>query len=531
MENKKSTFDKTDWVVFVVFCAAAALVRLAGLSVNSLWFDEVLTAHDISGKTLHDCFSTIMGYESTPFLFFIIERAVVTACGHVTEWTLRLWPAIAGSLACGVYFLLFCKIGSRSQAILAALLLTLSSFYLGHAQNARSYSQLILFAVSAMYCTVLWLQNPQKKRYLMLLGLFVFLSVQTHFYAMSFFCALTFATLLYCRKNRKMLMLAGTIAASLAVSFALVLPTFLTELSYQSGGNKEYLTQKWLAGIPYTPVKTLLGSFLFKIHSLHDLAIAETLWAVAITGILLVAAFIFVSRMRKKQVAAEEVIMTVTMATAFAGHCFVASKMPTLHPTYTAHILVFLFGFIVLNLCRRTVVSVFIVGGLLVLNGIGIYKLYKPDLAYMDPWKSIGEQVHKSREEQNVQGPVLAEMMTAHTVAYYLPDTSPVYVPKDFFSPKISYRMFRMPLSGHFIYLPPGPYTFTDTIAADPVWDIVHRYPSCTIVTGNQLTPNEPVLDRLEHMCAALGCRCNIVRLYRTNQQQIVVATLIPFSH
>ncbi|HEX6711683.1 MAG TPA: glycosyltransferase family 39 protein, partial [Rubrobacter sp.] len=124
-------------------------LRFYGLSVQSLWADE-LASWDFSEKdTLSQVIQGVRGDIHPPLFFLIL---------HFTQWifgdserALRLPSAFAGWLCIPAIYALGKRLYSEREGLIAALLLAVLWAPIYYSQEARSYSILILFSVLTSY--------------------------------------------------------------------------------------------------------------------------------------------------------------------------------------------------------------------------------------------------------------------------------------------------------------------------------------------------------------------------------------------
>src|SRR5689334_14283881 len=124
-----------------------AVLRFGGLSVPSLWLDEILD-YDVATKLTHEpLWRWLTGFASEHGpLFFATELAGRFA--HAPELAARFAPALFGVLAIGIAAVL--KTGARDEGrgenLAFALLLSGSPLAIYYSREARPYALLILLA-------------------------------------------------------------------------------------------------------------------------------------------------------------------------------------------------------------------------------------------------------------------------------------------------------------------------------------------------------------------------------------------------
>ena len=149
----------TSWIIG---CSLLVVTRIAGITRQSLWYDEGYTLTLASSSTFHEFAHRFAGLTTSEHLqpLYYLLLFVWSRIAGVSDFALRA-PSALASIGSG---LLIYRIGTylphatRRFALAATLLYTVSSFSLFYAQEARPYalSQFIAFAVLAS-----WIRNKQ----------------------------------------------------------------------------------------------------------------------------------------------------------------------------------------------------------------------------------------------------------------------------------------------------------------------------------------------------------------------------------
>jgi mannosyltransferase len=142
-----------------VILAAAAILRLHGLSAASLWLDESLSWRQASQP-----FATMIrmtAQDEHPPLHNTILHLVILAFGD-SEAALRLPSALFGIAAVGATFWAGSLAGGRAVGFLAATLLCLSGFHIHFSQEARPYALYALTATLFAGATLRALQSDRR---------------------------------------------------------------------------------------------------------------------------------------------------------------------------------------------------------------------------------------------------------------------------------------------------------------------------------------------------------------------------------
>lgn len=161
--------------------ALAALLRLATLGRQSLWFDEAFTPvyvfHSSLGATLHALTQT----ENTPPLWYVLDWTVTRVLGNGAV-SLRLLSALAGIATVPVAWAIARRLGGRRAALVAAVLVAVNPLFVWYSQEARAYGLFVLTAALAMLCFLRALERPTAGR-LALFALSGSLALLSHYFA------------------------------------------------------------------------------------------------------------------------------------------------------------------------------------------------------------------------------------------------------------------------------------------------------------------------------------------------------------
>jgi len=146
--------------LLLAILAVAAVLRLAALDAQSLWLDELLSWQQASAPGVRDVIARLRG-DVHPPLFAILLHFVIGAFGD-SESALRLPSALAGIAAVYAIFRVGEQLWSVREGLLAAALLAVSWTPVQYAQEARSYSLLMLATLAAFGCALAWLRRLER---------------------------------------------------------------------------------------------------------------------------------------------------------------------------------------------------------------------------------------------------------------------------------------------------------------------------------------------------------------------------------
>jgi mannosyltransferase len=153
-----------------------AILRVPGLD-SGLWFDEIVTLIESVRLPVRTIVTAFPGYNNHP-LYSLLAHGTVSAFGE-QAWSLRL-PAFAfGVISIPLLYLCAVAVTTRTEALLATLLLVVSYHHVWFSQNARGYTALLCFTLAATWLLVRLIERP-RAGLAVAYGLFVALGFYTH---------------------------------------------------------------------------------------------------------------------------------------------------------------------------------------------------------------------------------------------------------------------------------------------------------------------------------------------------------------
>ncbi|WOF17122.1 phospholipid carrier-dependent glycosyltransferase [Methanoplanus sp. FWC-SCC4] len=170
--------NKYAWMlIFLTF--AGFVLRFYNLGFNSIWLDEGSTINFAQRSLSGIWEATIGGGEFNPPLFYYLEHFMLTF--GESEVTLRFLPALFGALCIPIMYFIGREAVDEKSGIIAAALMTFSSFQIFYSQDARAYTTVLFFFSVALIC-YLWALKNNNIKWWILFGLFSAISFWTHFY-------------------------------------------------------------------------------------------------------------------------------------------------------------------------------------------------------------------------------------------------------------------------------------------------------------------------------------------------------------
>lgn len=241
-----------DTGISIALTLLALLIRLLGLSLDSLWFDEVFSV-----RAARLSLSEIIKLTSDdvhPPLYYVLLHFWMKLFGE-TESAVRMLSVCFSALTVSVVYHLALKFFNRRAAIFAALFTALSPLQVFYAQETRMYAQLAFLAASSVYFFVDWLKAGARHSQVLYV-ITTALVLYTHIYAAFVVMAEVFYFVLLFFKARAVFRerLRGSVIAQL-ITGLLFLPWALVIFRQVTRAGRGYWIREpdWLA-----PLSTLI---------------------------------------------------------------------------------------------------------------------------------------------------------------------------------------------------------------------------------------------------------------------------------
>jgi mannosyltransferase len=174
---KSAVFTSTPGKILIILTLTGLLLRLWHIGDISFWFDEAVT-----NSFAHHPFLGIWYISTTdnnPPVFYWIEHVMLYFGSG--ETVLRLIPALVGTCTIPVFYLLGKEFVNRETGIIAAALLTFSSYHIYYSQEARPYT-LLLFCFSLALLFYFRAIRTNSRSTWLLFGFFSALACWSHLF-------------------------------------------------------------------------------------------------------------------------------------------------------------------------------------------------------------------------------------------------------------------------------------------------------------------------------------------------------------
>ncbi|RJQ56200.1 MAG: hypothetical protein C4526_02075 [Nitrospiraceae bacterium] len=179
--------------ISIVIFLIAVLLRVYGISRQSLWYDEVAEETAFKRQFLGDM---SLSLPDTPPANAILVYAVSKLFPD-SDYAIRFVPFIFGSLSVPLFFLLGKKLFNEKTGLISAFLLSISPFHIWYSQDARMYALFWMLILVSMLYFLRALDKPSPANYsgfiissiaaLYTLQMFVFIMFVQFLYLIIFF--------------------------------------------------------------------------------------------------------------------------------------------------------------------------------------------------------------------------------------------------------------------------------------------------------------------------------------------------------
>jgi len=163
------------YLFLILIILVGAVLRIYGLSFESLWQDELHTALTVN-SSLKESFDI----DLHPPLYYILIYSWSKNFGN-TDISLRFFSAIFGIISIFLIFLVSRLLFDYRIGLLSSFILAISEFHVYYSQEAKMYSLLTFFVILSIYFFIKLLQKD-KLRYVIGYIISTIFCIYTHLY-------------------------------------------------------------------------------------------------------------------------------------------------------------------------------------------------------------------------------------------------------------------------------------------------------------------------------------------------------------
>jgi hypothetical protein len=169
--------------VWVILLFASAL-RFTGLLRRDFWYDEAFTGIAVK-ENFHDMVVMIINDVHPPLYYIALK--IFSAFFNYNVFGIRFFSAIFGVACVWAVYLVAKELFDRKVALWSAFVVSVSPFAIQYSQEARMYSMLVFLILISVYFFLVGLRT-NKIKYFILWGIFMGLSMLTHYMGIIFSC-------------------------------------------------------------------------------------------------------------------------------------------------------------------------------------------------------------------------------------------------------------------------------------------------------------------------------------------------------
>jgi mannosyltransferase len=179
--SAQPAWTRVSVVTLALLFAGAAVLRFLFLARKPFWFDECFSV-EVAQLSWHDFVRLLWWREANMSLYYVLLRGWLHF--GFSPFFIRSLSVLASLATLPAIFWLGCKLFDRRVGLIAVALMSCNAYAIRYAQEARSYSLLVLLATLSSGFFVGWVREPTSGRGRRNYILASVLAVYAHFYAL-----------------------------------------------------------------------------------------------------------------------------------------------------------------------------------------------------------------------------------------------------------------------------------------------------------------------------------------------------------
>jgi uncharacterized membrane protein len=258
----KSSFT-AEGAIAVGLIGLGILLRLRQyLTGRSLWLDEAMLASSVVDRGFAGLFQPLEYGQGSPVGFLLVEKAFHLLFGR-SEYSLRLFPLLAGLAAVWLFYLLLQRVTHGPALLTALALFALNPRLIYYSSEVKQYILDVAFTVGLLLLAVrLFDIHPQRSDFhrLALTGFFALWFSHPALFVLAG-VGLSLATLYIRRRDYASLKLTAAMGMVWLLTFGLLYVLLLKRLQQDA-----FMQEYWQAGFLPIPPWSDAGWFAENIH-------------------------------------------------------------------------------------------------------------------------------------------------------------------------------------------------------------------------------------------------------------------------
>jgi uncharacterized membrane protein len=173
---------KSEYILFYLILLAGIILRLKGMTFQSLWLDEIISVlSSAPSKSLSDIISHYQGDPHPPLFFFILHYWM--GLFGYNELSARLLVAVIGILSVLAAYFLGKECFNRNTGLIASAVVAFNHFNIRFSHEVRPYILLCLASILS-YTFFIRLIKHQTKKNIIFYSLTSAFLIYTHYYGL-----------------------------------------------------------------------------------------------------------------------------------------------------------------------------------------------------------------------------------------------------------------------------------------------------------------------------------------------------------
>lgn len=220
---------KTEIIILILIICLGFLLRIYNIDKESYWIDEAFTIHDISKNNVYDVAKDLISNDAIPPFYIVLIYFWKSFFG-ISEFAIRSFSALFGTLSIIVAYLLFREFSKGKISLFATLLFSISVPEILFSQEARAYALVTFLALLSTYFLVLSI----KRNKICLISYILFSTLMVYTLYFCFFLLIfQFLFVYFFRPDKIRLSLIGIV--SIILAFMPWIPLLIKQFNINKG--------------------------------------------------------------------------------------------------------------------------------------------------------------------------------------------------------------------------------------------------------------------------------------------------------
>ncbi len=255
IDTNDTKVTKSIWFFFLIICVSNFLLKIIHVDFSSFWYDEIISVQSASLDFGH--IKHVSEWDKNPPFYYYCLSVWIKLINN-SEFTTRLLSVVFSSLSAGFLFLIANKLFNRTTAIIASILFISNNVLFYYAHEARAYSLVLLLSLISTFIYFSLKEKPSIKN-LILLGIFNFLIIYTHYIAGLVLLFQGILAILYFEQKQKKQYLLSCLVVVGFVLLRFTKKEWLVILDFNSAHHSF-----WLGKSRFVYLLEVLHTFLFN---------------------------------------------------------------------------------------------------------------------------------------------------------------------------------------------------------------------------------------------------------------------------